>query len=164
MGTSDIATLIAAILALAGSILSLFISTQLAVWKERRQLLWSKELDRFFELEELAGELVEFMGSYRAIPDDRTELAEKMESLERSAGRFSRYPEVRQAIRDLHNTLSRMFEAKRDRKGGREVRKELDPTYRRLLAACDQGRGGGRCITTSGKRASRALYTHRHTT
>jgi hypothetical protein len=95
MDGSEIVTLVAAILALAGSILSLFIGTGLAIRKERRQLLWSKELDRFFDLEELAGELVEFMGSYRAIPDNRNELTEKLESLEQAAGRFARYPEVR---------------------------------------------------------------------
>jgi hypothetical protein len=76
MDGSEIVTLVAAILALAGSILSLFIG-------------------RFFDLEELAGELVEFMGSYRAIPDNRNELTEKLESLEQAAGRFARYPEVR---------------------------------------------------------------------
>jgi hypothetical protein len=139
MDGSEIVTLVAAILALAGSILSLLIGTGLAIRKERRQLLWSKELDRFFDLEELAGELVEFMGSYRAIPDDRTELAGKLESLERADGRFARYPGVRQSVRDLHNTLGRMFVAKRDAEDDREeVRKELDPAYRKLLAACDK--------------------------
>ena len=137
MSAGDKVTLAAAIIALAGSLLSLFISTRLAIRKERRQLLWSKELDRFMDLEELAGELVEYMGSYRPIPGDRTELAGRLDALERSAGQFARYPGVRQAIRDLHNTLNRMFVAKRDDRDDREVRKELDPAYRKLLAECD---------------------------
>ncbi len=134
----DKVTLAAALIALAGSILSLFISTRLAVLKERRQLLWSKELDRFFQLEELAGDLVEFLGAYRPIPDDRTESFQRFDALERAAGRFGRYPEVRQAIRDLHNVLGRMFAAKRDSEDNREIRQELDPAYRKLLRACDK--------------------------
>ena len=141
MDYGNIVTLIAALIALAGSILSLFISTRLAVAKERRQLLWSKELDRFFLLEELAGELVEFLGSYRPIPDDRTELTKKFDSLGNAAGRFSRYPEVRQSIRDLDNVLKRLFADKCAREDDREARRELDPAYCKLLSACDKVMG-----------------------
>jgi len=66
--SSENAVLAAAIISLLGSILSLYIGTSLAVRKERRQLLWSSELDRFFQLEELAGELVECQGGYRPFP------------------------------------------------------------------------------------------------
>jgi len=137
MSNTETITLVAALIALLGSILSLFISTRLAIRKERRQLLWNKELDRFFALEELAGDLVEELGSYRPIPDDLSEFESKFEALARAAGRFSRYPEVRQAIRDLHNTLGRMFVAKRDHDDTREIRNELDPAFRKLLTACD---------------------------
>lgn len=137
MAGSELVTLVAAVIALLGSILSLYISTRLAVQKERRQLLWSKELDRFFELEQLAGELVEELGSYRPIPEDRTSLERRFQVLELAAGRFGRYPGVRQAIRDLHNTLGRMFAAKRDQDDDRSVRTELEPALRTLLAACD---------------------------
>lgn len=144
MTGNELITLVAAVIALLGSVLSLYISTRLAVQKERRQLLWSKELDRFFELEQLAGELVEEMGSYRPIPEDRTSLAERFQALELAAGRFGRYPEVRQAIRDLHNTLGRMFVAKRDHDDDHSVRTELEPAWQKLLAACDDvvGRRG----------------------
>jgi hypothetical protein len=138
MTNTEIVTLAAAVIALLGSILSLFISTSLAIQKERRQLLWAKELDRFFELEELAGDLVEELVSYRSALGDRTTLTQGFGALEQAAGRFGRYPEVRQAIRDLHNTLGRMFVAKRDRQNDQEVRGELDPTFRKLLAACDK--------------------------
>lgn len=130
MDSCDIATLSASIIALIGSVVSLFISTRLAILKDRRQLLWSKELDRFFQLEELVGELVENLGDYRPIPEDRSELSHKFKDLERAAGRFARYPEVQQAIRDLHNTLGRTFAAKRDYEDDRDIRHELDPTCR----------------------------------
>lgn len=137
MSWTEMITLVAAVIALLGSILSLYISTRLALHKERRQLLWSKELDRLFALEELAGELVEELGSYHPIPEDRSRLQNKFEALENAAGRFGRYPEVREAIRVLHNTLNRLFAAKRDSDDDREVRKELEPAFRKLLSACD---------------------------
>lgn len=137
MTRTEIVTLAAALLALAGSIVSLFVSTTLALKKERRQLLWTRELDRFLELEELAGSLVEEAGSYRPIPDDRSGLQEKLSRLEHAAGRFGRYAEVRQAIRDLHNTIGRMLTAKRNHDDDRAVRAELDPALRAFLAACD---------------------------
>jgi hypothetical protein len=137
MAGSELVTLVAAVIALLGSVLSLYISTRLAVQKERRQLLWSKELDRFFELEQLAGELVEELGSYRPTPEDRVSLDTRFQALELAAGRFGRYPGVRQAIRDLHNTLGRMFVAKRDHDDDHSVRAELEPAFQRLLAACD---------------------------
>ena len=124
-------------MALLGSILSLYVSTRLALRKERRQLLWSKELDRLLELEELAGDLVEEVGSHHRIPEDTSGLAQRFEALERAAGRFGRYPEVRQACRDLHNVLGRMFSGKRDHEDVRDIRKELEPAFRNLLAACD---------------------------
>jgi hypothetical protein len=133
----EVVTLAAAVIALLGSLLSLFIGTRLAIKKERRQLLWSKELDRFFELEHLAGELVEEVGSYRPIPEDRASLDARFRTLELAAGRFGRYPAVRQAIRDLHNALGRMFVAKRDHLDDHSIRAELDPIFRKLLAACD---------------------------
>lgn len=137
MSGTEIIILVAALISLFGSVLSLYISTRLALKKERRQLLWSKELDRFFALEELAGDLVEELGSYRPIPQDLSSFTRKFAALESAAGRFGRYPEVRQAIRELHNTLGRMFAAKRDRDDDRQVQSELEPAFRKLLSACD---------------------------
>jgi hypothetical protein len=140
MSCSDIAILAAALVSLAGSIVSLFISTRLAVGKERRQLIWSTKLARFLRLEELAGDLVESLGGYHPITDGGTDVAIKLKALEDAAGRFGRYADVRQAIRDLHNTLSRMLAAKLDREDDRKTRAELDPAYQKLLGACDRER------------------------
>jgi hypothetical protein len=64
MSCTDVVTLIAAILAFAGSLLSVYLGTPLAIRKERRQLIWTIELQRLFRLEELAGSLVELVGTY----------------------------------------------------------------------------------------------------
>lgn len=141
--TAMLVTLAASIIALLGSLLSLFVGSRLVLQRERRQLLWSKELDRFLELEELAGTLVEEIGSYKPVPTDRAELVAQFDSLHRSAGQFARYPAVRQAVRDLHNVLGRLFVAKRDSEDDREVRGELEPAYRSLIDACDKATGRG---------------------
>jgi len=138
LSMSEVITLMAAVVAVVGSIISLFISTKLAKHKERRQLLWTKELERFFSLEEQAGELVEFAGGYRPLPDDRSRLATELDSLADSAGRFARYPEVRQAIRDLHNKVGRALETKQSGNSYMEARAELGPAYQKLLSACDE--------------------------
>jgi hypothetical protein len=136
--SSQIVMIAASLIALLGSILTLLVGTRLALRKERRQLLWSKEIDRFLALEELAGQLVEELSSYRPIPQDQLTLATQLEALHHAAGRFARYPAVRQAIRDLHNTLGRMVDAKSHREDDRAIGSELDPALRQLLVACDQ--------------------------
>ena len=135
---SEVITLIAALTAVVGSIISLFISTKLAIHKERRQLLWTKELERFFNLEEQAGEIVEFAGGYRPLPEDRAKLASELDNLADSAGKFARYPDVRQGIRDLHNTVGRALEMKQGGSPDKEVREELGRAYEKLLSACDE--------------------------
>lgn len=137
MTNSEYIVLAASAISLFGSILVLYVGSDLAIKKERRQLVWSKELDRVLALEESAGRLVEEIGSHGRIPEDRTSLSERMSALEQSAGRFGRYPKLRQSIRDLHNVLGRLFAAKRDREDERTIRQELDPAYKALLAGCD---------------------------
>jgi hypothetical protein len=137
--TSEQVTLVAALIAAVFSIASIFVNALIAFRSERRQVVWRKEVERFFELEELAGQLAEDLGSYRPASWNTEELASMNRRLELAAGRFARYPEVRQAIRDLHNVLGRMSAAKRERDSEeREVRLELDPAYRKLLEACDK--------------------------
>ena len=88
------------------------------------------------ELEELAGELTEHLASYRAL--DTANLAPKLEELHRAAGRFARYDQVRRATLQLHNSLGRMFVAKRESSDeGRELHAELDRDLKELLSACD---------------------------
>lgn len=99
----------------------------------------AKEADRFVALEELAGQLVEELSSYR--PLDREFLAPLFEEFRRAPGKFVRYPEVRKAALDLQNVLDRTFAAKRDHEDGQpELRDELDAELKELLTACDRAR------------------------
>ena len=131
-------TLIASLFALCGSLLSLFTGSSLAIRKERRQLVWSKELDRCFALEETAGILVEDLGSNRSIQDREELLLNQLRQFSDLAGKFARYSDVRQSIRDLHNVLTRLYIAKRDFQDEREIRGELEPAYRKFLDSCDK--------------------------
>ena len=135
--TSETVTLIASILALVGSLLTILLGTRLTLRKERRQLLWSKEFERFLALEELAGQLVEELASHRAL--DQSIVVPMLQEYRRAAGRFARYDDVRRAILQLQNTLERMFVAKRDHNDDEEkLRSELERDLTKLLNACDQ--------------------------
>ena len=102
----------------------------------------AKEPDRFLVLEELAGQLVEELSSYR--PLDRTVLVPWLDEFRRAPGKFVRYPEVRINTLNLQNVLERLFVAKRDHEDGQqELRAELDAALKALLAACDQARKEG---------------------
>jgi hypothetical protein len=130
-------TLIAAMIAAVVSIVSLLLNSRFTLDRERRLVLWRKEVDRLIELEELAGRLVEDIGSYRSLKSMRDRLVSQLELLEAMAGRMARYPKVRQAVRDLHNVLGRLFADRRDHKDDQKTRGELDPAHRMLLDACD---------------------------
>jgi len=130
-------TVIAAIVAASGSIATLLLNSRLTLDREQRLVLWKKEVERIIALEELAGKLVEDIGSYRAIDATSDRLSNQFQQLEAMAGRLARYPQVRRAVRDLSNILGRLFIDRRDRQDDREARKELEPACRALLDACD---------------------------
>jgi hypothetical protein len=99
----------------------------------------AKAPDRFIALEELAGQLVEELSSYRLL--DGELLVPLFEGFRRILGKFVRYPDVLNRSRDLQNVLHRMFAAKRDHEDGQlELRDELDAALNALLTACDQAR------------------------
>jgi len=130
-------TLIAAIIAAIASIMTLLLNSRLTLDREQRLVLWRKEVERIVELEELAGKLVEDIGSYRALDGMSDRLSSQFQQLDAMAGRLACYPQVRQAVRDLGNVLGRLFVDRRDKQDDRETRKELEPAYRALLDACD---------------------------
>jgi len=92
-----------------------------------------------FCVEELAGELAEIVGVYRKVWSgiDEKRLQTLFTEIEAVAGRMARYPNVRQALRDVNNVCQRLFVAKRDHEDEREVRAELDPALLKLHEAVD---------------------------
>jgi hypothetical protein len=128
-----IGTLVGGCLAIVGSAV-----TQLIIGRrERKQQILLRKLDRFFRLEDLAGEITEIVGSYQSDPGD-VRLKDKLNVLLTQAGMFRRYPEVKQAVRDLHNCANRLLAERRNGDDDRQARREIEQKYTTFLRACDE--------------------------
>jgi hypothetical protein len=57
------------------------------------------------------------------------------------AGRFRRHKSLMQAVRDLHNGLSRLWDAKKSGEDPRQTSAEVAGLYYKLLTECDGIRG-----------------------
>ena len=83
------------------SIIGSIILHRLSAKKERRQQILQKELDRLYQLEEQAGEITEWAGSWQ-LSQESPELRERIQKFMVAAGTFRKYPKLKQAIRDLN--------------------------------------------------------------
>ncbi len=92
-----IGILIGAVIAVLGNI----ILYKLNAKKERRQEVLRRELDRLYNLEEMAGEITEWAGSWQ-LEQESPELRERFHKFMVAAGTFRKYPKLKQAIRDLN--------------------------------------------------------------
>lgn len=138
----DYAAIIVACVAAAVSIVSLFWSAHLNEGRERRKILWERELNRFSELEDTAGRLVEDLLSFNIRSDDaRTGAQEKLQLLRAATGRFLRYPSIASALRDV--THSAGWYISRDMKHETKVefetvRNDVTTSFGKLIAAIDE--------------------------
>ena len=92
-----IGVLIGAVITVIGNI----ILHRLGAKKERRQEVLRRELDRLYKLEEMAGEITEWAGSWQ-LGQESPELKERFHKFMVAAGTFRKYPKLKQAIRDLN--------------------------------------------------------------
>jgi len=131
METSDWVVIFSAGLSLIASIIAIFVSTNLAIKKERRQMRYSHELQNINAVTELAGELVEVIGGYGKNHDKHIA---RLEELDLLGGRLGKYTDLRQKIRDLsHNLKNQVNLTKNHDKEEIEFRKKLDPLYKELV-------------------------------
>jgi hypothetical protein len=101
----DYAAIIVACVAASVSIVNLVWSTRLNEGRDRRKVLWERELNRFSELEDIAGHLVENLLSYSIRSEqERSSALEKLQILQGVTGRFLRYPEIASALRDVSHS------------------------------------------------------------
>ena len=136
MSDTLIAVIVGGVIATVGTIIVNILVYRLNAKKEWRHQILQRELDRFFTLEELVGDVVEMAGSYQVNPGC-TEIREKMNSLSRQAGRFRRFPQLKQSLRDLHNCTSRLLSDRSKHEDDTKVRKELEDKYDTFIRACD---------------------------
>lgn len=135
------ATFVGAAVGSIFSLLGMLVSSRLTQGRERRQQVWQTEINRIIGLEERAGQLVELIGSSHDPERIRDGAADRMPQLESDAGRFRRHKGIMQAIRDLHNGLSRLLDDKLRHEDCRETSAEVNSLYDKLLTECDNVTG-----------------------
>ncbi|MDD3814371.1 MAG: hypothetical protein PHZ02_06960 [Desulfocapsaceae bacterium] len=134
--TKYISALIGFMGVMCGSIISIIgsiILHRLSAKKERQQQILQKELDRLYQLEELAGEITEWAGSWQ-LKQESPELREKFQKFMVAAGTFRKYPKLKQAIRDLNQHAMILTSDKINHEDPREGSKELEEMYEAFLS------------------------------
>lgn len=134
-------TLVASVIAAVVALCTLFLNSRFTLDRERQLVIWRKNVDRLTELEEHCGVMVEELGSYKSDDQIKDLIAPGFAKLETLGGRLSRYPDVRQSVRDLQNVLGRLWSDRSHGRDDREVRKELEPAFRKVITACDAALG-----------------------
>ena len=123
-----IGVIIGSIISVFGNFILLWLNTR----NDTKQKIITKELNRLFELEELAGELAERSGSYNLkLHDDK--LNENFHQMDMSAGKFRRYSNLKQAIRDLNQSAKILVRCQQSNEKDTEARKELENKYRDFI-------------------------------
>lgn len=142
---SALATVIAASIAAVASVATLILNALLATTREKRKALWEKELERFFELEEKAGQLTEDLFSYRCRSDDeKKDFYANSQYLRDMVGRFLRYEEVANALRKFNQCANWYFSQDMKHESKKEfedARRDLEDSHKGLLIACDRAIG-----------------------
>lgn len=125
-------------MAALASLASLVLTSRLTFDRERRQALIRKEIDRMFEVEELAGRVLELSASYVSVEAKLERLPKLFEELDDSAGRLARYGDVQQAIRDLSQSCKILVAAMRRHEDDRPLRTDLNQRHTTLMRAIDR--------------------------
>ncbi len=134
-------TLLAAGVSAIVSLLGMVVNFWLTQDRQRRQQVRQTEINRIIDLEERAGMLVELIGSYQDPEKAREDAVDGLPRLVSDAGRFRRHKGVMQAIRDLHNGLSRLLHGKLRHNDCGAISTEVNSLYDKLLTECDKVTG-----------------------
>jgi hypothetical protein len=138
----DYAAIVVACIAAAVSIVTLVLTTRLTEGRERRKVLWERELSRFSELEDVAGRLVEDLMRFNIREDaQRAEAFEKLQFLRTASGRFLRYDSIASALRDLENAAGWYISQDMKHENRAEYEKSrsnVNDSFKKLVRACDE--------------------------
>ena len=137
----DYTAIVVACLAAGVSIVSLVWSARLNEGHERRKALWERELNRFSELEDTAGRLVEDLLSCNIRSEqERSASWEKLQTLRTATGRFLRYPEIASALREVTHTAGWYISQDMKHKTAtdfEEARSDVNNSFEKLIKAID---------------------------
>lgn len=120
---------------LVGSVVSIIgniILYKLGATKERQQEVLRRELDRLFKLEEMAGEITEWAGSYQ-LDHSSDELKNRFDSFKVAAGTFRKYAKLKQATRDLNQYAMIVVHGEKNHEDTRNARMELKEKYKAFI-------------------------------
>ena len=138
----DYTAILVACLAAAVSIVNLALSTRLTEARERRKVIWERELTRFAEIEDVAGRLVEDLLRYKIREEGELQRAyEKLQQIREAPGHFLRYDNVSNALRNLVNAAGwyiredMRFESRKEHE---QARDDVSNSFKELIAACDE--------------------------
>jgi hypothetical protein len=135
----DYTAIIVAILAAAISIVNLVWSTRLIESRERRKILWEREMIRFFELEDTAGKLVEALLTHNIhSEEEKAEANQKIQALRVSTGSYLRYPSIAKALREVTHFIGWYIAKDKKHDTSEEyekARKELTENFQLLVKA-----------------------------
>ena len=94
---------------------------------------------RLSELENLAGEVAEWSGTYQ-LDLETPQLNKRFDDLIKAAGHFRRYPEIKQAVRDLHSSCSALLYARKKQEVQLEqdTRVEVEEMHKKLISEIDK--------------------------
>ncbi|OQY01070.1 MAG: hypothetical protein B6I26_05580 [Desulfobacteraceae bacterium 4572_130] len=111
---------------------------KMANLKHSLSLKFEKEKE-ITELEMLAGEITEWAGTYQ-LDLQSDELNKKLDDFIKKAGRFRRYPKLKQAIRDLHNRCSILIYSrnKNKHKLEQDMRDQVENMHKKLITEIDK--------------------------
>ena len=137
----DNVAIVVAFIAATVSIINLIWSTRLNEGRERRKALWERELNRFSELEDIAGRLVEDLLSNNIRSEQVLSTSwENLKTLRDSTGRFLRYPAIASALRQVTHSAGWYIsqDMKHENKTDyEEVRNEVINSFDELVRAID---------------------------
>ena len=114
------------------TILGNLILHRLGAKKERRQEVLKRELDRLYKLEEMGGEITEWAGSYQ-LDSSSEELRNRFHGFMIAAGTFRKYPNLKQAIRDLNQYAMILTSDKINHRDTRKDKEELEEKYNSFI-------------------------------
>lgn len=134
--------IVVACIAAAVSIVTLVLTTRLTEARERRKMLWERELARFSELEDVAGRLVEDLMRFNIRErGERAEALEKLQFLRTASGRFLRYDSIASALREMENAAGWYLseDMKHENRAEYEkARADVNDAFKKLIRACDE--------------------------
>jgi hypothetical protein len=136
--TAGTITVIAAIIAAITSIATLLLNSRLTIRREKRMMLWEKELERLLELEENAGKVQEIALSYSSNEVMESEFKPLHDWLRHAAGRFGRYPALAIAIRNLNHACAVTVACKVSGKDYSEWSAKIPAAFLALITICDR--------------------------